>query len=378
MVHLRHTHAILLAMSILAMTFPAQAAPVRQHQNGAIDKYLPDDTHFVLVADLKQIFESPAFKKHYQQQAADLLKMEIVQTYLKDTGFDPLKDTWQLIFAMGKSSHGPEGTFVGNFPGSGSGPMVILEGRFDPAKLEAKAAQLAKDMPNSIHVHSIGTNKLYELSGLFGPPGPALAGSNSSAFLALPDKNTLVFSMNKDHVVAALDKGLGKKKTKLACKSLEDMLGKLDRKQCVAFGAGSEMIIGSSTSGRGNPNGQTTWEVKHQTLAEQGLEGFKGGISLGDDRLRGKGTVTAKDGDTATKIAGIIDQGLKMVIEQGTREMQRMPGLAPVLEALKTVKTSTDGNSITLEGSAGAEAPLAMIQSIFMARAMEPRPVPQP
>src|SRR5262245_23171405 len=81
--------AWLVAAVVLLAAPPAPAAE--------LDKYLLDDTDFVLSMNVKQVLSSPAFTKHYQKQVEELLKMEPVQRVLKDSGFDPLKDVDRLM-----------------------------------------------------------------------------------------------------------------------------------------------------------------------------------------------------------------------------------------------------------------------------------------
>src|SRR5262249_39844351 len=154
-----------------------------------LDKYLLDDTDFVLSMNVKQVLSSPAFTKHYQKQVDGLLKMEPVQRVLKDSGFDPLKDVDRLMLAMGKSGHqvdihpNPRGP-----TGPASGPILPLQGRFDPAKLQAKAEQLRKDFPQLLKPHQVGAAQVYEIHD-----GPRFI-----FFVALVDKTTLVAAPRKN------------------------------------------------------------------------------------------------------------------------------------------------------------------------------------
>src|SRR6516164_3409564 len=77
------------ALSVTAAPAPPAAAP--------IDKYLLNDTDLLIVVEVKQILASPFLTKKHRQQIEELLKSEPAQVWLKDTGFDPLRDIDRVI-----------------------------------------------------------------------------------------------------------------------------------------------------------------------------------------------------------------------------------------------------------------------------------------
>src|SRR5262249_38311994 len=152
---------------------------------------------FVVQINVEQLLASPLYKQNYQKQAEELLKMEAVQAVLKDTGLDPLKDLKRVTLVTGRSCP-PDVEKTGKM----GMPVVILEGHFDKAKLQAKAEQLAKD-GKALKIHAVGDDKVYEVLNL---PG------NEKGFVALVGEDTLVASGLKEQVVTALEKAAGKKK----------------------------------------------------------------------------------------------------------------------------------------------------------------------
>ena len=56
---------------------------------------------------------------------------------------------------------------------------------------------------------------------------------------------------------------------------------------------------------------------------------------------------------------------MKQAIEEGTKEAQRMPEVGPLVEVLKSVKTTTEDKSITLEATASTDVPLVLIQLLL-------------
>src|SRR5262245_37264320 len=120
--------SLLFGTSLVAV---ALVAPVRAVE---IDKLVLDDANFVLSFDVKQILHTPAFTKEYQKQLEQLLEQEAVKTALKDTSFNPLTDIDEVRIVLGTSSLPPEGELEkSDGSGSGSGPLILIQGRFDVA-----------------------------------------------------------------------------------------------------------------------------------------------------------------------------------------------------------------------------------------------------
>src|ERR1700722_13302674 len=111
--------AVLLFLTVTVQAAPLPEAPL------LTDKYLLDDADFVLVANVKQILASPVYKKSYDKVVGDFLKEEKVASLLKDLGVDPLKDVDRVCAVMGRSF------FPGGKAGAGSGPLLLVQGRFD-------------------------------------------------------------------------------------------------------------------------------------------------------------------------------------------------------------------------------------------------------
>src|SRR5262249_26961726 len=147
--------------ALLAPAAPAAAAPAPPSRPD-LSRFLLDDTDFVLVVNVKQILASPLFTKHYQKQAQEFLKNDVVKPWLEGTDFDPLRDVERLTVVLGPSC------FPTDQAGEG-GPVVFVQGRFDPDKLRAKAEKMAESMPALLKAHAVGDAKVFELRGAAGP-----------------------------------------------------------------------------------------------------------------------------------------------------------------------------------------------------------------
>jgi hypothetical protein len=326
----------LLAVALLLAASAAQAAPAPDQPAVKIDKYLPDDTGGVFVVDVKQILASKAFTKDLRKQVEELLKLDQVQMVLKDTGFDPLKDIDRIVLAI---TPGAEGV---------SGPFLLVEGRFDAAKLTAKAADLSKQFP-VIKEIEVGKTKAYELS-LPGQP----------AYVAFVDKGALVLTASKPELAEAIEKAGGKRKTEFKSKSLAKLVAKMDPKLAVNVACAGEMPLGGSA--RKVPGGGIVRMV--HTLADEGIDSVTGGVTVGED-IQGKIHFTTRDADTAKKVAAEFEVGLARIHEELAREAVRNKELAPVVEVVKTIKSSVNDQTITTEGKGTAASVEALIKAWF-------------
>jgi hypothetical protein len=331
-------HASLLTVALLLAASAAQAAPAPDEPAvGKIDKYLPDETGGVFVADIKQILASKAFTKELKKQIEDLLKMDQVQMVLNDTGFDPFKDIDRAILAI---TPGTDGF---------SGPFLVVEGRFDVAKLTAKADELAKQFPGFKPVE-IGKAKVYEMG--FGGGNPP--------YLGFLDKNTVILSSTKQEMTDAVEKAGGKRKTEFKSKTLAKLIDKMDPKLAVNVACAGEMAMGGSVMSV--PGGGIVRMVR--TLADQGIDSIIGGITVNEE---GKAKIhfAAKDADVAKKLAAEFEVGIAQMQKEIAREAVRNEHLTPVLDVVKTIKTSVNDQTLIVEGHGNATAVEALIKAWF-------------
>src|SRR5262249_43833652 len=114
----------LLALALVAAAPAAPAAPVpAQAPVPPLGKYLPDDTDFVAVVNVKQVVASPLFSKHFLKMAEAALKGEQAQRFLKGAGLDPLKDVDRVLVVLSRSCWNDAR------PGRNEGPVFIFQGR---------------------------------------------------------------------------------------------------------------------------------------------------------------------------------------------------------------------------------------------------------
>jgi hypothetical protein len=348
------------ALAVLILGLSAQAAPLPKPSPSLpkLDKYLLDDTDFVLVVNVKGIQTTPLYTKHFKKDLEGLLAKEEVKTVLAGVGLKPLQDVERVVFFIGRSCHAKEG----ERPGSDTGPLILVQGKFDGAKLHAKLAKLAEAKPDRLKVHSEGGAKIYELVRPrdvdFRNPFAGMTG-----FAALLDRNSILMSGKKEAIVEALAKAAGKKKTALKVKGLAAGLKTLKPESAVqAVGAGEMIVSSSYSSVKGG--GKDSFKVTHHTLAESGFTKMEILVNAKEE-FQGKVVLTLKNKGELKKLEKKFTDGLNQVRTEGRREIARMPQLAPLLTFLDNVTIKTGDGTLILEGNGGAPVIKAMVHSLF-------------
>jgi hypothetical protein len=338
----------LLVVGLMHIALPARAAE--------FDKYLLDDTDGVMSVNVKQVLASPLFTKKYQKQVEELLKMGAAQELLKDSGLDPLKDVERLTLVASKSCYQSKGAANNGKVMSSETffPLVILQGRFDPAKLKTKGEQLAK-AGGTVKIHKVGEAQVYEVT---------IKGT-STAFVAVLDKSSVVVAGSRRHAEDAIEKATGKKKTELKHKAMKTLVDKMDAKQTIAWAACSEMIgetqVSATFDGQNN-----IVKVKHVTLAEMGIESASGGLIVGAT-IKGSTALICKDGDTAKAMGTSIQDGLKSGIAETEKLVAKDKQFAPLVVLLKAIKVAAKDKTVNLQGEGGADGIEAIFKLWFMA-----------
>jgi hypothetical protein len=326
---------------LFALAVPAPAVPIRK--GGPVqlaplsDKYFPDNAVAVAVLNVRQVVAAPEYRKALAKQLGELLRDEKVAAILKDFGLDPLKDIDRICAVMGRSGQ------ENNRPVSA--PFLLVEGRFDLAKIAAGANKLAKATTDH------GKAKIYEL------PGPNL-------YAAVLDKHHFVLAEQIGQVQEALDKAEGKKKTVLKYKALAEMLGKIKPEESLSAVATGDMVVGGGIS---VANGVTTVTV--HTLADTaGIQALTIVANIKND-VRVKATMTATDADKAKEIEKTLTNGIQQalpMIEKVTPDFAM---------AMKNVKISRKDRTLTLEGQGPGHAVRDLIYGWFTLRSSGvPRP----
>ncbi len=234
-------------------------------------------------------------------------------------------------------------------------------GKFDADKLEAKAKQYAKDSPGVVKSRMVGGIELWEI---------AVPGQTDHPYVAMLDKGTVMATIGESRALEALDKANGKKKTDLKDKLVRDAVAKMDPKAALQVVASGDQIIGES----GMSDGKGGFTTKKISQRDQGVESIHITVTLGDADMHGEYVMTVKDADKAKETAKSMQDGVDMFIKCAPGRAQQMKDLLPLVQALKTIKITTTGDTVVMEGNATPEAVLAGVKGYFTVTPGTPGP----
>jgi hypothetical protein len=355
----------LLLAGLLCMARPARGAE--------LDKYLIDDADALVTLHVRQAVSAPIYGKHVRL-VEDLLKARPIQALLKDSGFDPLKDVERITVVHGRSCHPPEGEVKPDAPLLDGYPCLILHGNLDTAKLTALAASARKNLSAKIKEIKIDDSLVWELTR---PVKTALVrpeGGDMFYYLAVPEKGTVVVSPVKEHIVEALQKARGARKTRLKVNGMSELVEQLDRKATLSWVASGDMIstrVARVTTADSEFDKKRPVKVEYTSLkVAAGIAALTGSLTAADD-LKGQTTLTCTDASRAREIAGEIEGLLKKNIDVLTKlseaNKEQAARVARLLDVLKSVKVTTRDKAVTLTAQARTEALVPLIQHISAA-----------
>lgn len=321
------------------LTVLLSAVAARPLSAAEIDKYLLNDTDAVIVLNVKQVIEAPLFKKHYEEVLRKLLGSSAeTQQQLKDVGVDPFKDVERIFIVHGESSHrlDPKPGAKGE-----SSLFFIVRGKFDAAKFQAKAEQVAKDYPERFKITKAGTGRLLEVK---------LA---DTAYLAMPDSTTIVASFFKEQVLEAIEKGAGTKKTALKFKDVQTLIDKADAKQSLWLVATGRTVHSFDTTVK-VINGKKVEVQTKDSLASAGVESVSGGVLM-TDGIKTEITVLVKDDKRAKQVAEFVQMDLRDGVERAWKAAIMEKQYDPLREYLRSLATEAKGKKVTIGGEVSAK-----------------------
>jgi hypothetical protein len=324
MYHFRNLGA---AVAGLALTALLLAAPVRAAE---ADKLLPNDTETLFMLNVRQILDSHLMKTLGLEKLKEAIKsQDEVQKVLDDLGFDVFKDLDTITAANGAGGEQDRG-------------LVIVHGKFDIAKFEAKAEEAAKENKGSLKIHKIpdSSTKLYEVSM---PGGP---GQPQTMFVALASKDTIVASPGKDYVLDALEKQAGKKTTTLKNKELAALLNLVDAKQSMWLA-----VLGSTLEKSPLGTDQKSKEIVGK------IQDITAGVTVDKD-IKLQVGITAKNANDAKELDKTIRDGLNQALVLAGLLGGGKKELEPLLDIVKTIRPTVKDKTVTIH----AEVPGDIIE----------------
>lgn len=176
-------------LTLLAVTCVALAP---NYSFGQSTKFLPKDTEAVVSFNLRNVMDSKIVEDN--KALVDVLKgllearmnqNEQFGQLRKQTGFDLFTDLDQVTIATNGKKDADE-------------VMVVVEGKFNVAKVVAAIKEFAKNNAESVKMVSVAGKETFQ----FTPPN-----GNDGGFMTMANKNTMIMTKTKASLESALGKG---------------------------------------------------------------------------------------------------------------------------------------------------------------------------
>lgn len=314
------------AAALLAVATLCAAAPARAVET----KFLPNDTEVIISINIQQLLKSEVAKAN--KELIDLAKFQVqkaledqgVAKYLEKAGFDLFTDLKTVTVAGPGTKNAEAG-------------IVILQGKFDPEKIQSAAEQANKDAGGGLKVTKIAGQKVYEVT----PAG------EKTLYVTLLGTKTMVACANKKTMASAIARAGGNEEPTLK-KEVRDLLKTVDAKQSVSM-IGTGAALGRLIENAPNvPNAEAAGE------ALKAISGLSLAVTVKKDVNFQLG-VNSKDRETAEKVAQGANGGLLMARGMLGKKAKDDARLAPVEEVLKTMRVVTMGNNVLIRGEISFE-----------------------
>jgi hypothetical protein len=296
--------ALVLALAVgsIAISYAQESAPKVQ---------LPADTQALIRFNFRAMIDSPLAKKMGIEKATEVIKSVPGGEILAEMGFDPLKDIDSITIAA---------------PGGGDMEkgLIIVVGKFKAEKLVAKANEEAKNNKDKVKTHKAGDKTIFEVKEfIFGQQVP---------IFYMIASNTILASTQKDY----LEKALANAGSKLANKDFSALVEKLDPNLAISM-----VAVSSAFPSKAIP--------EPAKAIIEGIDSIGGGIGVDKDVTLSVNVFT-KDEDSAKKLKDTMDQGMAQALGFLGLMAAQQKELTPVLEFVKSMKTSSKAKMMSLEG----------------------------
>src|SRR5262249_30314761 len=206
--------------------------------------------------------------------------------------------------------------------------FVIVHGGVNQEKIQGVAERVAQDHGDVFKIGKVGKYRVYEIS----PEG------EKKVYATLLNDNTMVACTSEGAVKAAINRASGGQRAALK-KEITSLLQTTSPKQSFSFVATGSALVKLAEDAP-VPNQQAL-------QALQAVEGISGAVTISKDVQLQLG-VAAKDVATAKDFAQKANAGLNTVRFLVAQKAQQDERLAPVADAVKTLRATSEGSTLIL------------------------------
>jgi hypothetical protein len=309
------------ALAIVLVAAPARAVDV--------EALLPKESDAVVSINVRQLLDSDIIKKF----ALDIIKKGMrenqeAQRAFDALGLDPLKDFNRVTVGIG----GEDAT--------DAKAVIVVEGKFDPKKINDTAAEFAQKKGEKIAVDKLDGKTIYKITG-DNQPNPI--------FAAVLDANTIVLATTKEHLSRAFQAAQGNVKSELK-KDLAELVKNADPK--------ATLYLAAATKGK-----LDKVPIPDPNVAKvlQDIESLTADLRVEKD-VKLELVMAVKDDDVATALNGMVEEGLKQAQQFVPLIALQNPQLKPLGDMVNSIRTKAKGKSVVINAMLPGDAIELMIK----------------
>lgn len=275
-----------------------------------LEKALPKDTDMVLTINVRRALESAVMKDALPAMRKALEENEQVAALLKGLNLDPLKDIDRITVSMTGLPMAKPG-------------IVLINGKFDPAKIETAAQVAAAREKDRLAVLKEGGMTMYKISM---EDGETLYG-------VVDRTHGIVMASSKGELNGLLERLSGSKPASLSTE-FKALLAKADPKASMSL----MMLTKDKTNSVPLPDPQMAKTL--EKIQDMSIE-----VTLTADIALTISMGTANAEDTK-EISAMMAQALVQAKQLAPVITIQQPQLKPLVKVIEDLKTETKGNTV--------------------------------
>jgi hypothetical protein len=290
--------------------------------------HLPDSTEVIFTINLRQILDSPVARANKPlvekiRFMADTYLTDLgIQQYLEKSDFDLFRDLRTLTLCTA---------------GDKTPDLVVLEGRFNAAKLLAAANEASKDNAENVKATQIDGRPVFEVR---------TAPEAKPLYVGLAGTDRLIATSSKNGFVDALARLAGTKQSNLK-KEMRDRVGPALAKQSLAIVA-TGPALAKLVDGASVPSAETLQEFL------KGIAVLNLNLAV-DKNMSFELGITAKDKQSAedmNRLTSVVLAAVRLMVK---KKAEADPKYAPGLDIVNSLRVTGQDSTMILRGEVTAE-----------------------
>ena len=304
------------------------------------NKLLPDDTELIVTINVQQILKSEVLKAN--KTLLDLAKQKIEEQlennpagkFFKKANFDLFTDLHSITVAAPGARDAGEG-------------VVVLEGKFDAAKIEAAATE-AVDGGTGLKVIEIAKTKAFEIT----------IEDQKTIYVGVLSKKIMIATTSKADYTEAVARLNGVKQAAFKAE-VRSLLKTTNNKQSISVLATSAVmtkLADKAPAGAGD-------QIKKAGEFLKGIEGLSMAITI-EKNIDFQLGVNSKDEKSATDLANIAKFGIGVGKQSYVEKAKTDENAAVILAIINSVTTTVSGSNVLVRGQLTFENLEKLLQNL--------------